>query len=91
MLAFFVAMSQNPMVQEKARRELDAVVGPSRLPDLTDRKSLPYVNAVVKETMRWHSVAPLGLPHVSTADDEYNGYFIPKGTIILANAWLVCF
>lgn len=87
MCAFFFAMSQNPMVQEKARRELDAVVGSSRLPGLMDRESLPYVNAVVKETLRWQNVAPLGLPHVSTSDDEYNGYFIPKDTIVMANVW----
>ena len=28
-------------------------------------------------------------PHMSTNDDEYNGFYIPKGTILLGNAWLV--
>ena len=30
-----------------------------------------------------------GLPHVATSDDEYNGYYIPKGTVVFGNAWLV--
>ena len=30
-----------------------------------------------------------GVPHMSTGDDEYNGFYIPKGTIIMGNVWLV--
>ena len=53
-------MALNPDVQKKAQAELDAVVGPNRFPDFDDRPSLPYINAIVKESMRWHLVAPLG-------------------------------
>ena len=74
-------MATHPEVQRKAQAELDAVVGPHRLPDMADRDALPYLNAILKETMRWHTAVPLGLFHMSTADDEYNGYFIPNGTI----------
>ena len=49
-----------PEVQKKAQAEIDTVIGPNRLPDFGDRPSLPYINAVVKELMRWHLVAPLG-------------------------------
>lgn len=80
-------MSLYPDVQRKAQVELDAVVGQGRLPQLADRDKLPYVTAVVREVLRWHTVAPLGVPHVSVSDDEYNGYFIPKGSIVLANVW----
>ena len=48
-----------PEVQKKAQAEIDAVVGSHRLPDFDDRPSLPYINAIVKESMRWHSVTPL--------------------------------
>ena len=51
-----------PEVQKKAQVEIDAVVGPNRLPDFHDRPSLPYINAIVKESMRWHLVLPLGGP-----------------------------
>ena len=53
-------MALYPEVQKKAQAEIDAVVGPYRLPDFNDRPSLPYINAVVKESLRWNVVAPLG-------------------------------
>ncbi|KAI0693302.1 cytochrome P450 [Cerioporus squamosus] len=87
MQAFFLALSLNPDVQKRAQAELDSVVGPNRLPDHRDRAMLPYVSAVLKESLRWHNVAPLGMPHCSTEDIEYRGYFIPKGTTFMANTW----
>ncbi|KAJ2921246.1 hypothetical protein H1R20_g15845, partial [Candolleomyces eurysporus] len=84
---FFLVLANHPEVQTKAQEEIDAVIGPDRLPLLTDREVLPYVHAVVKEVSRWHTVSPLGVPRCSTEDDEYDGYFIPKGTIVLANNW----
>ena len=53
-------MALYPEVQKKAQAEIDSVVGPNRLPNFEDRPSLPYINAVVKESMRWHVPAPLG-------------------------------
>uniref|UniRef100_A0A8H7YBL7 O-methylsterigmatocystin oxidoreductase n=1 Tax=Psilocybe cubensis TaxID=181762 RepID=A0A8H7YBL7_PSICU len=88
---FFLAMALYPEVQRKAQAELDIVVGPHRLPDFSDRDSLPYINAVVKESMRWNQVAPLAIGHMSTVDDEYDGYFIPQGTVpvVLGNSWSI--
>lgn len=48
-----------PEVQRKAQAELDQVLG-GRLPEFSDRASLPYINAVVKESNRWQLVLPLG-------------------------------
>nr|VWO95115.1 N/A [Ganoderma boninense] len=87
--SLFPALSLHPEVQQKARAELDGVVGPDRLPTFADRDALPYVDAVVKELLRWHSAVPLGIAHTSIADDEYGGYFIPKGTAILVNLWAI--
>jgi len=89
MQAIFLAMALYPEVQKKAQAEIDAVVGPDRLPVFQDRPSLPYINAIVKEVMRWHVIAPLASLHMATNDDEYNGYYIPKGTILMGNAWSV--
>ncbi|KAF8874752.1 cytochrome P450 [Infundibulicybe gibba] len=86
---FFMAMALYPDVQRKAQAELDSVVGKNRLPEFSDRDTLPYVNAVAKEAMRWQNVAPLALPHMSTSDDEFDGYFIPKGTLIFGNVWSI--
>ncbi|KAJ6104104.1 hypothetical protein N7523_010424 [Penicillium sp. IBT 18751x] len=84
---FYLAMALFPDVQRKAQEEIDRVLGPNTLPGIEHRGNLPYVNAMVKEVLRWHPVAPMGLPHMSTADDTYGKYFIPKGSIILANIW----
>jgi cytochrome P450 len=54
MSTFFLAMTLHPEVQRKAREEIDRVVGTYRLPTFSDRESLPYVEAVVKESFRWH-------------------------------------
>ena len=60
-----MAMALYPEVQKKAQAEIDAVVGPNRLPDFEDHSSLPYINAIVKESSRWHLVLPLGRPSSS--------------------------
>ncbi|TEB22785.1 cytochrome P450 [Coprinellus micaceus] len=87
--ALFLALASNPEAQRKAQLELDSVVGSDRLPSLEDREGLPYVSAIVKEVERWHTVAPLGFAHVTARDDEYNGYFIPKGTYVMTNTWAI--
>ncbi|EJF55407.1 cytochrome P450 [Dichomitus squalens LYAD-421 SS1] len=86
---FFLAMSLYPNVQRKAQAELDAVVGPGRLPELEDLDQLPYVNAIIKEALRWHHPTPLAVPHTSTSDGEYSGYFIPKGSAVIVNIWSI--
>ncbi|KAE8361460.1 cytochrome P450 [Aspergillus caelatus] len=86
---FFQAMVLNPDVQKRAQEEIDRVVGTSRLPDLSDRDNLPYINAVVKEVLRWHPVTPLGVSHASSEDDTYKGYLIPKGAILVPNIWAI--
>ncbi|PPR04236.1 hypothetical protein CVT24_013340, partial [Panaeolus cyanescens] len=85
--SFFLACTLHPEVQKKARDEIDRVVGTDRLPDYNDRESLPYVEALVKELYRWNPAAPLGPSHQTLVDDEYDGYFIPAGTIIHPNIW----
>lgn len=59
---FFLAMAMFPEVQKMAQAELDTVIGRERLPDFNDSESLPYINAVVKETLRWQPVLPVGEP-----------------------------
>ncbi|KAJ6185902.1 hypothetical protein N7519_007203 [Penicillium mononematosum] len=84
---FFLAMALNPHVQHNAQDEIDRVIGPGRLPTIAARDRMPYVNAVVKEVFRWHPALPMGIPHMSTADDMYDGYYIPKGSILMPNIW----
>ncbi|KAH6874340.1 O-methylsterigmatocystin oxidoreductase [Coprinopsis sp. MPI-PUGE-AT-0042] len=80
--ALFLALAMRPEVQNTAQKELDTVIGRCRLPKPYDISKLPYIRAIVKEGNRWHSVTPLAIPHVVKDDDEYNGYFIPRGTTV---------
>ena len=77
-------MSLYPDVQRRAQEELDRVVGQSRLPELSDHDDLICIQAIALEAMRWMVVFPLGVSHSVTEDDNYMGYFIPKGTTIIA-------
>ncbi|KAF1979833.1 cytochrome P450 [Bimuria novae-zelandiae CBS 107.79] len=83
--AFFLSMSIFPEVQRMAQEELDRVVGTRRLPTFGDREQLPYINALVMEALRWHPIAPMGLPHTSDSEDTIDGQRIPKGSLILPN------
>jgi len=85
--SFFLAMTLHPEVAKKAQAEIDHVVGNDRLPTFADRDQLPYVEALVKEVFRWNSVVPTGVPHRAMEDGIHEGYFIPKGSLIIANVW----
>jgi cytochrome P450 len=85
--SFFLAMTLNPEVQKKAQAEIDAVVGPDRLPSFGDRERLPYIEALVKEVFRWNPVTPTGVPRRVTEDDVYEGFCIPQGTLVITNIW----
>lgn len=65
------------------------VVGNDRLPTFADRNQLPYLAAMLKEVVRWGPMTPLGAPCCIEQDDLCDGYFIPKGSIIMANIWCV--
>ncbi|GJC89782.1 tryptamine 4-monooxygenase [Colletotrichum liriopes] len=86
LIVFVLCMVLHPEVQEKAQRLIDEVVGDARLPTFEDRPKLPYIDYIVQETLRWCPVSPIGVPHRSLEDDVYHGMFIPKGSIVYANA-----
>lgn len=84
---FTLAMLLFPDVQLKAQQEIDRVIGTDRLPNFEDRDCLPYINAVVKEAVRWWPIAPMGFPHAADSDIEYAGLHIPKGALLLPAVW----
>lgn len=90
---FVLGCLQYPDWMATAQKEIDAVVGVDRLPSLRDRPNLPYVEAILRETVRWRPAARYGMPHLSTASDvvEYEGheYFIPEGSIVFAVPWAI--
>jgi cytochrome P450 len=58
---FLRAMMAHPEAQKMAQKEIDALMSPGHLPGFEDEDQLPYVTALIKETMRWWPVAPMGL------------------------------
>ncbi|KAJ2936604.1 hypothetical protein H1R20_g494, partial [Candolleomyces eurysporus] len=85
-MIFFLTLAMHPEVQKRAQKEIDEVVGFGRLPDFSDKPQLIYLDALLKEVFRWHQTLPLGVPHATSEDDVYDGYFIPKGTVVIGNA-----
>jgi cytochrome P450 len=97
-----LALVLYPDVQKKAQEEIDKVIGPHRLPDFEDRHSLPFVEALYREVLRWHPLAPFGMSsrvlpstvmstvyfvaggiHATSAEDVYEGMYIPKSKHLL--------
>ena len=60
MHSFFLTMLLYPEVQSRARRELEAVLGTHRLPTFEDFGSVPYIDALIKELLRWQLIVRLG-------------------------------
>jgi hypothetical protein len=65
---FILAAVTQPRFLAHAQEELDRVVGDTRLPRLADKESLPYIQACVKEALRWRTVVPLDVPHAPKND-----------------------
>ncbi|XP_074057381.1 cytochrome P450 2W1-like isoform X2 [Macrotis lagotis] len=75
-------MTKYPEVQAKVQEELDQVLGTTRLPEYEDQKVLPYTNAVVHEIQRYIALLP-HVPHSTSVDTHFRGYFFPKGTPVI--------
>ncbi|KAK4944644.1 hypothetical protein LTR10_016078 [Elasticomyces elasticus] len=86
---FLLCMVLHPKAVKEAQEEIERVVGSNRLPVWEDEKNLPYVRALVKEVLRWRPVNKFGMPHATSEDDWYEGYFIPKGSVIMLNWWAI--
>ena len=80
-------MTLYPEIQRRAQKEVDEVIGTERIPILSDRGSLPYVEAIVLELLRWLPITPLNVPHASSEEDVFEGFYIPKGSVIMVNQW----
>ncbi|XP_032923016.1 cytochrome P450 2J2-like [Catharus ustulatus] len=78
-------MAIHPEIQARVQAEIDAVIGQARPPALEDRNNLHYTNAVIHEVQRKGNVVPFNVPRMASEDAYVDGYFIPKGTGIMAN------
>ncbi|XP_051744172.1 cytochrome P450 2K1-like isoform X7 [Ctenopharyngodon idella] len=75
-------MAKYPHIQDRVHKEIDQVLA-GREPVTEDRKNLPYTDAVIHEIQRLANIVPMNLPHMTSCDVHFNGYFIKKGTCVL--------
>ncbi|KFK27277.1 hypothetical protein AALP_AA8G361100 [Arabis alpina] len=83
------SLLRNPEVLKKAKAEIDEKIGNERLIDEPDIVNLPYLQNIVSETFRLCPAAPLLVPRTPTEDIKIGGYDVPRGTIVLVNAWAI--
>ncbi|KAH8600622.1 cytochrome P450 [Bisporella sp. PMI_857] len=86
LMSFILAVVLHPEWLAKLQDEIDIVCG-DRLPEMGDMENLPVLRSVVKEVIRWRPPVPTGIPHASSKDHVYDGFFIPAGSTIHAMEW----
>ncbi|KAJ6843274.1 isoflavone 3'-hydroxylase [Iris pallida] len=79
----------NPDKLKKAKAELDMQIGNGRLVQESDLPNLPYLHCVITETLRLYPAGPLLVPHESQEECVVGGYTIPRGTMLLVNAYAI--
>ncbi|CAN0927692.1 3,9-dihydroxypterocarpan 6A-monooxygenase [Linum grandiflorum] len=77
-----------PTIFNKLRQEIDSTIGLTRPVKESDIQNLPYLRAVVKESLRLHTAAPL-IPRECTKDCKVNGFHVKTGTRVLVNAYAI--
>nr|AIM45245.1 flavonoid 3' hydroxylase-like protein [Fagopyrum tataricum] len=77
----------HPTILRKARAEIDAHVPTTRLVEDSDLSNLPYLRCIIYETLRLYPVVSLLIPHFSSSETTIDGYRVPKGTVLVVNAW----
>ncbi|EPQ28871.1 uncharacterized protein PFL1_03673 [Pseudozyma flocculosa PF-1] len=86
---FVMAVCRYPAVLARLHEELDRVVSRDRMPTFDDIPQMPYVRATVQEVLRWRPVSAGGFQHSLTADVEYKGYVLPKGSTVVGPHWSI--
>jgi cytochrome P450 len=83
------SLLNHPEALEKAKLEIDEKIGQERLIDEPDIANLPYLQNIVSETFRLYPAAPLLVPRSPTEDIKVGGYDVPRGTMVMVNAWAI--
>ncbi|KAJ7768207.1 cytochrome P450 [Mycena metata] len=89
LLSLVLVLSLYPECQERARKEIDAIIGPTRLPVAEDGAKLPYLNALIREVLRFRPQFPLGIPHMLSDSIVYKDHFLPKGSKLMLNTYAI--
>ncbi|XP_020209422.1 geraniol 8-hydroxylase [Cajanus cajan] len=82
-------LMHNPEAMSKVKKELAETIGVGKAVEESDVARLPYLQAVIKESLRMHPPAPLLLPRRAKRDVQVCGYTVPKGAQVLINEWAI--
>ncbi|XP_049342515.1 cytochrome P450 76A2-like [Solanum verrucosum] len=80
---------RHPEAMAKVKTEISKVIGPNEKFEESDIENLPYMQSVIKESLRLHPPLPFLLPRATIQDTKFMGYDMPKGTRVLVNAWAI--
>ncbi|CAJ2512579.1 Uu.00g055940.m01.CDS01 [Anthostomella pinea] len=88
---FVLAMAAFPQLQKRAQKEADAFFGHDKMSsdEKPSSENLPFLKACFLESLRWRPSFPMNIPHATSQDDTYEGFFIPAGTTVLMNIWAI--
>ncbi|XP_040204205.1 cytochrome P450 2C31-like isoform X3 [Rana temporaria] len=75
-------MMKYPEIQKNVQTEIEKVIG-SGEPQVMHRKQMPYTDAVIHEIQRFGNIVPTNIPHATTQDVTFKGFFIPKDTQVI--------
>ncbi|KAM0937868.1 putative flavonoid 3'-monooxygenase [Dioscorea sansibarensis] len=84
-----VELIRHPEILAAVQKELDSIVGRSRLVSELDLNNVPLLQAIIKETFRLHPPAPLLIPHTASEACEVAGYHVPEAATLLVNVWTI--
>uniref|UniRef100_A0A7C9AQ63 Costunolide synthase n=1 Tax=Opuntia streptacantha TaxID=393608 RepID=A0A7C9AQ63_OPUST len=82
-------LMKNPNIMRKVQDELRTLIQGKTFIDENDLPKFIYLKAIVKETFRFHTVAPLLIPHEVSQKCSLDGYDIPPHSLVFVNAWAV--
>ena len=85
----FAIMLTHPNVAKKIQEEIDNIVGPYNLPHYSDQEKMHYTMATVYEVLRYTSPVVLGIPHRTAKDQNFEGYFVAKDSLLMPNHWYI--
>ncbi|KAJ7026180.1 cytochrome P450 [Mycena alexandri] len=87
LLSLVLVLAVYPECQMRAWKEIDELVGATHLPTPADLAGLPYIRALIKETLRFRPQFPMGVHHLMTDETTYKGHHVPKGSIVVLNTY----